>query len=54
MWVVLDLNGDPIATFPGDNHGWWLAVRYMTRNGGEFELALLTHFTPKEYEPNAA
>ena len=46
MWAVLDLNGDPLATFKAGLDGWQRAVRYAERNGGEFDIVFMPYLEP--------
>lgn len=43
MWCCVDLVGDVVAKFPAGRNGWLEAVRWATRNGGEYDIVLLDH-----------
>lgn len=43
MWLVLDLNGDPIAQFPAGRRGWQRAIRFATERGGELDVVFMAH-----------
>lgn len=45
MWCVIDLDGDPIATFPGDRSGWLQAVRHAEKEGGELDIVFMAYVT---------
>lgn len=51
MWVVLDLAGEPLATFKAGLDGWRRAVRYAERQGGELDVVFMAHFRLPEYRP---
>ena len=43
MWCVLDLDGDPLKTFPGDRRGWEAAVRFAQQQGGELDVVFMSY-----------
>ncbi len=42
---MIDLDGDPIATFPGTRKGWLAAVRHAEKEGGELDIVFMAYVT---------
>lgn len=43
MWTVLDLNGDPMKSFPAGHKGWLEAVRFAQQQGGELDIVFVAY-----------
>lgn len=38
---MLDLNGDPMRTFPAGHKGWLEAIRFAEQQGGELDVVFM-------------